>query len=99
MKKSWCSSWPARRKKNRIMKAIMDGAGPKAGAIVFSLPVTDTAGLRLWRTRNRCRKPLRSKQQNVIYFGNIPHLWAKRLINADIFVIIEERNSRMRDKR
>lgn len=33
--------------KNRIMKAIMDGAGPKAGAIVFSLPVTDTAGLRL----------------------------------------------------
>ena len=47
MKKSWCSSWPARRKKNRIMKAIMDGAGPKAGAIVFSLPVTDTAGLRL----------------------------------------------------
>ena len=33
--------------KNRIMKAIMDGADPKAGAIVFSLPVTDTAGLRL----------------------------------------------------
>jgi hypothetical protein len=33
--------------KNAIMKAIMDGAGPKAGAIVFSLPVTDTAGLRL----------------------------------------------------
>ena len=33
--------------KKRIMKAIMDGAGPKAGAIVFSLPVTDTAGLRL----------------------------------------------------
>ena len=33
--------------KNTIMKAIMDGAGPKAGAIVFSLPVTDTAGLRL----------------------------------------------------
>ena len=33
--------------KIRIMKAIMDGAGPKAGAIVFSLPVTDTAGLRL----------------------------------------------------
>lgn len=25
----------------------MQGAGPKAGAIVFSLPVTDTAGLRL----------------------------------------------------
>ena len=47
MKRSWCSSWPARREKNRIMKAIMDGAGPKAGAIVFSLPVTDTAGLRL----------------------------------------------------
>lgn len=29
--------------KNTIMK----GANPKAGAIVFSLPVTDTAGLRL----------------------------------------------------
>ena len=26
---------------------IMEGANPKAGAIVFSLPVTDTAGLRL----------------------------------------------------
>lgn len=25
----------------------MQGADPKAGAIVFSLPVTDTAGLRL----------------------------------------------------
>ena len=33
--------------KNTIMKAIMEGANPKAGAIVFSLPVTDTAGLRL----------------------------------------------------
>ena len=33
--------------KNQIMKAIMTGADPKAGAIVFSLPVTDTAGLRL----------------------------------------------------
>ena len=33
--------------KNTIMKAIMDGADPRAGAIVFSLPVTDTAGLRL----------------------------------------------------
>ena len=33
--------------KNQIMQAIMQGAGPKAGAIVFSLPVTDTAGLRL----------------------------------------------------
>lgn len=28
--------------KNQIMKAIMTGADPKAGAIVFSLPVTDT---------------------------------------------------------
>ena len=36
-------------KKNEIMKAIMDkaGVGTKAGAIVFSLPVTDTAGMRL----------------------------------------------------
>lgn len=33
--------------KNQIMHAIMSGADPKAGAIVFSLPVTDTAGLRL----------------------------------------------------
>lgn len=33
--------------KNDIMKAIMSGADAKAGAIVFSLPVTDTAGLRL----------------------------------------------------
>ncbi len=33
--------------KNQIMKFIMDGADKKAGAIVFSLPVTDTAGLRL----------------------------------------------------
>ena len=30
--------------KNQIMQAIMQGADPKAGAIVFSLPVTDTAG-------------------------------------------------------
>jgi hypothetical protein len=35
--------------KNDIMKAIIDQAGPssKAKAITFSLPVTDTAGLRL----------------------------------------------------
>lgn len=35
--------------KNAIMRAIMDeaGTGTKAGAIVFSLPVTDTAGMRL----------------------------------------------------
>ena len=35
--------------KNDIMKAIMEKAGPdsKAKAITFSLPVTDTAGLRL----------------------------------------------------
>ncbi len=35
--------------KNAIMQAIMKQAGPesKAGALVFSLPVTDTAGLRL----------------------------------------------------
>ena len=35
------------KEKNKLMKAIMAGANPKAGAIVFSLPVTDTAGLRL----------------------------------------------------
>ena len=35
--------------KNAIMRAIMDesGTGTKAGAIVFSLPVTDTAGMRM----------------------------------------------------
>ena len=35
--------------KNAIMKAVMEqvGANSKAQAIVFSLPVTDTAGLRL----------------------------------------------------
>ena len=35
--------------KNPIMKAIMEKAGleSKAKAVVFSLPVTDTAGLRL----------------------------------------------------
>lgn len=35
--------------KNDIMRAIMDeaGTGTKAGAIVFSLPVTDTAGIRM----------------------------------------------------
>lgn len=36
-------------RKNAIMQAIMDeaGTGTKAGAVVFSLPVTDTAGMRL----------------------------------------------------
>ena len=36
-------------KKNGIMQAIMEkaGVGTDAGAIVFSVPVTDTAGLRL----------------------------------------------------
>ena len=35
--------------KNEIMRAIMDKAGleSKAKSIVFSLPVTDTAGMRL----------------------------------------------------
>ena len=37
------------REKNQIMKAIMEQAGldSKERTIVFSLPVTDTAGLRL----------------------------------------------------
>ena len=36
-------------RKNDVTRSIMDEAGPgtKAGAIVFSLPVTDTAGMRL----------------------------------------------------
>ena len=36
-------------KKNAIMNAIVEKAGPgtRAGAVVFSLPVTDTAGMRL----------------------------------------------------
>ena len=35
--------------KNNIMRSVMDdaGTGTEAGAIVFSLPVTDTAGMRL----------------------------------------------------
>ena len=38
-----------KKEKNAIMNAIMEktGIGTKAGAIVFSLPVTETAGLRL----------------------------------------------------
>lgn len=38
-----------RDQKNDIMRAIMDKAGleSKARSIVFSLPVTDTAGMRL----------------------------------------------------
>ena len=38
-----------KEKKNDIMKSSMDnaGVGTKAGAIVFSVPVTDTAGMRL----------------------------------------------------
>ncbi len=37
------------QQKNQIMRSIMDEAGTStaAGAIVFSLPVTDTAGMRL----------------------------------------------------
>lgn len=40
----------AHEQKNAIMKAIMEQAGTntKAGAIAFSLPVTDTAGLRVF---------------------------------------------------
>ena len=38
-----------RDQKNDVMRSIMDeaGTGTKAGAIVFSLPVTDTAGMRM----------------------------------------------------
>ena len=38
-----------KEQKNDIMKAVMEQAGldTKAKSIVFSLPVTDTAGLRL----------------------------------------------------
>ena len=38
-----------REGKNEIMKAIMDKAGleSKAKSIIFSLPVTETAGMRL----------------------------------------------------
>lgn len=43
--------------KNQIMKAIMDGAEKKAGAIVFSLPVTDTAGLRLLEEDEPVQQP------------------------------------------
>lgn len=38
-----------KEQKNAIMKAIMEqaGTGTEAGGVVFSLPVTDTAGLRI----------------------------------------------------
>ena len=38
-----------KEQKNLIMKAVMEQAGltTKAKAVVFSLPVTDTAGLKL----------------------------------------------------
>ena len=38
-----------KEEKNKVMKAVMQNAGmeSKAKSIVFSLPVTDTAGLRL----------------------------------------------------
>lgn len=38
-----------KQQKDNIMKAIIEkaGVGSKAGAIVFSLPVTDTAGMRM----------------------------------------------------
>ena len=38
-----------KEEKNKVMKAAMQNAGmeSKAKSIVFSLPVTDTAGLRL----------------------------------------------------
>ena len=36
-----------RKAEEKDIPRIMEGAHPKAGAIVFSLPVTDTAGLRL----------------------------------------------------
>ncbi len=38
-----------KERKNAIMQSIMDeaGTGTKAGTVVFSLPVTDTAGMRL----------------------------------------------------
>ena len=38
-----------REQKNEVMSAIMEDAGieTRAGAIVFSVPVTSTAGLRL----------------------------------------------------
>ena len=40
----------SKEKRNAIMQAITDhaGAGTKAHALVFSLPVTETAGFRLY---------------------------------------------------
>lgn len=50
--------------KSRIMKAIMENAGidTKAGALVFSLPVTATAGFKL--TKDRTRKRADKKEEN-----------------------------------
>ena len=50
--------------KSRIMTAIMENAGidTKAGALVFSLPVTATAGFKL--TKDRARKRADKKEEN-----------------------------------
>ncbi len=48
-KKRWYLSPLRPARKNAIMKAIMEkaGADTKAGTVVFSLPITETAGLRM----------------------------------------------------
>ena len=50
--------------KSRIMTAIMENAGidTKAGALVFSLPVTATAGFKL--TKDRARKRADKKEEH-----------------------------------
>ena len=59
------------REKNQIMKAIMAGADPKAGAIVFSLPVTDTAGLD-------------SKERTIVFSLPVTSVAGIRMLEEDI---------------
>ncbi len=64
--------------KNAIMKAIMDKADPKAGAIVFSLPVTDTAGLRLLEEE-------RTSRSNAHKWMRYSHVCRQRLDKRGFF--------------
>ncbi len=54
---------------------------------MFSLPVTDTAGLRLMEDEAQPEAALQTQQK---IDPDIPHLSPKGLINAEFFVIIVE---------
>ena len=52
--------------KNAIMKAIMDNADKKAGSIVFSLPVTDTAACACWTKSKKSNFHLSNEQKSTL---------------------------------